>query len=174
MVEVVKAEIVNQYGMDWVVERNTQYALSRRTTHPEEFLGTHCLKCGFENPHLAYGEPVKSQMRGRQLCFSCNFWINRIEKFDEDGDRTYLTVDGAVYSFYTKEPMVDKSKHGFLGFGGRVWWIYFPSTDTRIKTNNLWHGGDVPEHFRDRIKDNAEFLHVNSDGSYSHEWMDKY
>lgn len=175
MVDIVKAEIVNEYGTDWVVERNTRYALSRRTTHPEEFLNKHCLECGFENPHVGYGEPTKSQMRERQLCFRCNFWTERLEKIGIIDDRMYIVVNGSMYSYNHNEPMVDKRKYrGALGYGGSEWWIYFPASDTRVKTNNLWDGGEIPMHFRDRIQNNATFLHVNSDGSYSHEWMDKY
>lgn len=179
MVEIRRAEIIVRDGIEWVVEGTHQVAKMQWEKHPENFLGSHCLECGFENPNINYGGGYREQLKERKLCFTCNHWTNYIERTDlltswkVDTERTRIVVNGHAYSFDTNQPFKDKSR-GLLGYGGRVWWIYFPSSDTRVKTNDLWHGGEVPEHFRDRIRNNAEFLHVNSDGSYSHEWMNKY
>ena len=45
----------------------------------------------------------------------------------------------------------------FRGYGGKGIKIKL-HTGEIIVTNNLWHNGEVPKEFRDRLPDNAEFI----------------
>lgn len=84
-------------------------------------------------------------------CFYCNFWETRIREADE---RT-VVIDGHRYEVDLKNPM--SPPRPFLGFAGRVFTIRFHD-GREVTTNNLWTQGEIPERFRERIPDNAEFV----------------
>lgn len=82
-------------------------------------------------------------------CFSCDFW------FDKVGRSKNIVVNGTLYSDGGTK---DRSTYsGFLGHGGRIFNIKM-NDGREFTTNNLWCGGDIPEHFRELIPDNAIFL----------------
>lgn len=105
-----------------------------------------CKECGYL-VSLNYMEPYATQLRERQLCFTCNHWTNNIGKAARD--RNVYIIDGWQYS----------GNHGERGdgFGGRHFLIE-TNDGRRIETWNLWCQGDIPERFRDRIPNNARFL----------------
>jgi hypothetical protein len=45
----------------------------------------------------------------------------------------------------------------FKGHGGARF-VIETADGTRVVTTNLWYQGEVPEHFRDRLPDNARFV----------------
>ena len=107
-----------------------------------------CRECG-KYDKAYYIEERKAEMEERSLCFKCLFWTQYLED-----PRQNIVVKGRAY---TDAGAVDLSKRrGFTGFGGSLFTIHF-FTGATLKTNNLWHRGDVPGHFRDRLPDNAEF-----------------
>jgi len=44
------------------------------------------------------------------------------------------------------------------GYGGRKFIIEFFDERPTITTHNLWHQGEIPPHFRDRLQDEANFI----------------
>ena len=108
-----------------------------------------------KNPCKECGGLVKTtfsnneKMIQRNVCFSCNFWFNIIDDIDNK-----LVIDGTVYVFHER---AEAHTVAFLGHGGREFTI--ETNDGKVlSTNNLWSNGNVPDKFRDRIKDNAQFI----------------
>jgi hypothetical protein len=65
-------------------------------------------------------------------------------------------IAGGVCSHIAPEHL-----QGMRGYGGRCWRITY--TDGREqRTSNLWHGGAVPEAYRDRLPDNATVVQVDT------------
>jgi hypothetical protein len=81
-------------------------------------------------------------MKKEGICFSCAFWLNLTN------DKELIVINGNAYS-------LGKGDGG--GFAGRRFDIRMNS-GKEITTHDLWHRGEIPEHFRDRLKDNAVFL----------------
>ena len=85
------------------------------------------------------------------VCFSCGFWEEKVEQLKT---KQVVIVDG---HYYVVGPNKEPSK--FNGFGGR-WFAYkllaFP--DKTFSTCDMWHAGTIPTHFRDKLKDNAEWI----------------
>jgi hypothetical protein len=99
------------------------------------------------------GKHYHSSMTGAELreglCFSCDFWMEKVdwENDPEERDRC-VRIEGNHYHL---------SEGKFRGFGGRAFRIQF--TNGRIvEHNNLWHQGDIPKHFQERLPNNAKFL----------------
>lgn len=90
-------------------------------------------------------------MRKEKCCFTCAFWEDKSLVKDEN---TFI-VNGEHY--HSDKPYVDKSIiKGFLGFGGRD--FYLKKEDgTILHANNLWFQGEIPDAFKDKLKDNAVF-----------------
>jgi hypothetical protein len=86
----------------------------------------------------------------QKLCQSCSFWMELVRKA---GSRDSVRVDGAHFMIF---PDVSDGYRGFVGFGGDRFDIQFKN-GRKITTKNLWHQGKIPERFRDRLFDNAEF-----------------
>ena len=111
-----------------------------------------CKECAkvVEEKKLTYSEALRKQLISRQLCFSCNFWCNRCL-----GTRSprSVRVDGRHYWIGNVCSGDKKSQ----GFGGRRFVIRFIE-GRKVTTTNLWHQGEIPEHFRERLPDNATFL----------------
>ena len=78
-------------------------------------------------------------------CFSCSFWMDRTE---EDGIR----IGGQHFTLGREDAP------GMRGFDGRVFRIR--KGDREFLTSNLWSNGRIPEHFRDRLPDNGEFIYA--------------
>lgn len=80
---------------------------------------------------------------------SIKFWLEIIKEKDE-----HVIINGICYYLDKAHPMSDSP---FRGYGGREFKIKL-HTGEIIVTNNLWHNGEVPKEFRDRLPDNAEFV----------------
>lgn len=85
-----------------------------------------------------------------QRCSSCAFWLMRIALANP---RTFQANGNSYFIGYE----TDYPK----GFGGRRWHIEFIDGRAPVETDSLWHGGVVPERFRDRLPDNAVLRHVD-------------
>ena len=105
-----------------------------------------CRECG-DPTQSNYIEPSKSQILARQLCFKCNFWINVVE---DDHDGRGIILDGVHYRDGGRTLRASEAN----GFGGAEWRLRLTS-GALVETNNLWCQGRVPDHFRDRLPDNA-------------------
>lgn len=96
-----------------------------------------------------YSRETRDKMVERQLCFLCLFWTQLIE-----GDRTnFFVANGHHYQVFAEDAK------GARGFGGRQWAIY-PNAGGRIMTTNLWHQGEIPERFRERLPDDCTIMEV--------------
>lgn len=108
-----------------------------------------CIECGGSDP-AGYVPETRERMLARSLCFTCLFWLDRIEA---QADPKACVVNGNSYHDAGKRT---GTPDHCLGFGGRQFRIVF--TDGRvIETNNLFGQGPVPERFRDRLPDTARF-----------------
>lgn len=117
-----------------------------------------CVECGMlEADHWIEG--VGDKLRARSLCHSCDLWVDRIAEI-ATGGRAQPVINGTFYGYDPKRPMHGGDK-SHLGHGGREFRIRW-ADGSEVVTNNLWCGGDVPEHFRDRLPNTAEFVAVES------------
>lgn len=80
------------------------------------------------------------------LCYECYFWTDLFKHSPNN-----VVIDGKCYHIDPNE----KAKH--KGFGGRKFKIRFLD-GTLVETTNLWLNGEIPEHFRERFPNNAEFI----------------
>ena len=85
------------------------------------------------------------------MCFNCSFWDDVLKTKD---DVKSVRVDGVQYWIGKEEY---KYPEEFRGFGAQKFHIKFNDGRETI-TTNLWCKGNIPEHFEDRLKDNAKFL----------------
>jgi hypothetical protein len=91
------------------------------------------------------------RMKTMMLCFSCDFWHNRIEEYKKS-DPNLCIINGTQYQVL-KETGDDRR---FNGFAGRKFCI--EKDGKQIITTNLWFCGDIPERFRSQMPDNAKFI----------------
>lgn len=85
------------------------------------------------------------------------FWEEKVF-WAESGDRTpegshTIRIGG---HHYVAEPGIIKPQ-GFMGFGGhRISWR--DNTGQTYESNNVWHQGEIPESFRERLPSNAVWV----------------
>jgi hypothetical protein len=108
------------------------------------------------------GNPVPGYQVKEGLCTNCNHWEELVEKID-DPEIYSIRIEGQHYQ--THKNYLFRRPGKYNGFGGRKFVIKIhpkdtePYTDgTLIVTHDLWTQGTIPEHFKDRLFDNAEFL----------------
>jgi hypothetical protein len=94
-----------------------------------------------------YIEPVKSELREKNICFTCHFWLEKVALKD---DPRVARIDHVHYMIFPPKT------NGFRGFGGRMFTIQFEHIT--VRTSNLWYQGEIPEHFWDQLPDNAKFV----------------
>jgi hypothetical protein len=103
-----------------------------------------CAACGAKNFSLTFVESTRAKMEARCLCFSCNHWTDRLGNVD-------TIIDGHTYG------PGSRTSGSLRGMAGRRFDIeYFDGR--RITTYDLWSGGAIPAHFKDKFPDNARFL----------------
>lgn len=95
-----------------------------------------------------YFEPIGSRLLETSVCFHCDHW----EQIAAKPKKNLLVIDGSTYT----DGGHSIGRKDFLGFGGHLWTI--KQGNKTWQTNNLWHGGTIPNEFRDRLSDNAEFV----------------
>lgn len=111
-----------------------------------------CVECG-DVLYDGYYEPTKSDIINRQLCFGCLFWTDLINVLD---DPSTVRVEGRHYRVERDRP---HSPSSCLGFGGSRFHIRFHDGRV-IVSHNLWTQGVIPDRFRERLPDNAVFVHT--------------
>lgn len=111
-----------------------------------------CHECGLRDIPT-YDSATRRRMVEENLCFNCLFWLRRLE-WSQDPDKSdyRVVIDHHLYSIGTAT-----TPSHLNGFGGT--WFYIERFDgVRCKTCDLWHGGRIPRHFRNRFPNNAMFL----------------
>ena len=106
-----------------------------------------CKLCGKEDTDFShYGEcSEKKLMRAEQICFRCAFWRTKEARKD---DPHQLVINGNMYYYFEDTDKKDKERASWRGFGGRRHFIRSLSTGEVFTTDNLWHNGEIPAHFR--------------------------
>lgn len=109
-----------------------------------------CVECGCVFG-TNYCEPYKSIMIRDNVCFGCNHWR---EMMQHNGSTRQAIINGSHYLVCAE----NSNPSRWNGHGGRKFSIRF-NDGREITTTNLWSQGDIPKHFKDRLKDNAKFAH---------------
>lgn len=104
-----------------------------------------CEICGKEFDRPIYGGD--SERCCSSECFTKKFW-NDIEKEKEE----HIFINGICYA------IAEKPIFGLLGYGGRKFKIRMFEDGRIVETNNLWCQGDIPEEYRFRLPNTAEFV----------------
>lgn len=115
-----------------------------------------CVECG-DVLHADYVEPTRTQILERQLCFMCLFWSGYVAAKDEPA---HVVANGWHYVISPDQP---KGFRGFEGFGGAAFTVQFHD-GREVATRNLWTQGEIPEHFRERLPDNATLSRASMGG----------
>jgi hypothetical protein len=106
-----------------------------------------CCLCGeHEEAHYVGNK----RMVDAKLCFTCNFW----DELTTQASKT-IRIEG---THYMNGPNA-KKPHKYNGFAGRKFTIKMNSGEI-IETCDLWYQGEIPTRFRDKMPDNATFVHV--------------
>lgn len=88
----------------------------------------------------------------KNMCFSCDLWDDRVKQSKVDSQVVIIN-----HCFYTFKPFVtNKEQYAFLGHASREFKILKDGKE--IISNNVWFGGEIPKHFRDKMPDNAKDL----------------
>ena len=82
------------------------------------------------------------------LCHTCMFWLRVLLSTPPENS---VRVGGIHYTIHPD------NMTGMRGFGGRHFRIIFRDGRT-VDTKNLFHQGEIPEKFKTRLADNAEFI----------------
>lgn len=132
-----------------VQTRSVGYCSEEELRKDLEILDEPCKICG-SIVKTCFNEPIGSNLKKENICFSCNHWL-RIEN-DLQNPKRFIINGGSYYLGNGKQNSY------FKGFGGNSFKIKRHGGDQIITTSDLWHQGDVPEVFKNRIKDNAVFV----------------
>ena len=107
-----------------------------------------CSVCGEYDKPNHYVTETAIAMGTHRMCFRCNFWRGQLE-LDKASKRTWAIIDGHHYVL---------GDHGaFRGYSGRNFKIKF-NNGTILETDDLWHQGKIPEKWKDKFPNNAEFI----------------
>lgn len=107
-----------------------------------------CIICGKEiEESIIYGVALCSDE-----CFTTDFWNEKVE-WKETRKDVIVRVNGVHYT-------IDHDESGdpsWRGHGGAKFNIKF-FDGREVTTTNLWCQGSIPEAFREKLPDNAEFI----------------
>lgn len=111
-----------------------------------------CHLCGATERLDDYGtsSPFYNTMREQHVCFSCAFWLDKIQ--NPPADREIIKGH-----HYTIHPTAKRPDNILRGFNGKEFFIR-RFDGTLIKSNNVWHQGEIPERFRKDLLDTATFI----------------
>jgi len=106
---------------------------------------------------LTFDEKTNAKLTANKTCFACDYWLLRVSRI---GHPDQIVIDGHCY-----QNSGDKSgqhehcgKTGFMGFGGhRFTWKMLETGEVQT-SNDMWSNGTIPQHFRDQVPDNAEWV----------------
>lgn len=106
-----------------------------------------CKECGKKiETTFVHSESLKIM----GLCNSCHRWGELCNR-----DRLLKDCVRINGKHYIVGPE-DDTRRQWRGYGGSKFRIR-KFDGGEIVTTNLWHQGDIPDHFRERLPDNAEF-----------------
>lgn len=116
-----------------------------------------CRICGDTENSDHYIPETKTALENKELCFSCLHWSeqHRLDQ-DERCEHKYAIINGTHYV------LLPHTDGYFKGYGGKKFHIRF-NDGFETTCDNLWCQGDIPEHWRDTMPDNAIFVHPKED-----------
>jgi hypothetical protein len=109
-----------------------------------------------EEIEFNFDERTVAELRQKRLCFSCQFWDEKV-LMRKNHDPNAVVISGQHYYIGKEEQTL---KYEMRGFGGQEFKIKFTAGKRKgqiVTTTNLWFNGKIPEHFRDKLTDNAVF-----------------
>ena len=110
-----------------------------------------CKICGRKDDPEKYCENTKDRMEADGICFYCDFWEEH-KRYDDAHPDEFVIINGTHFMISPED------QNGMRGFDGRKFTIKF-NNGKKITTTNLWHQGEIPEHFKHYWpKDTAKFL----------------
>lgn len=121
---------------------------SKVGSEPDDYECKEC-RVTVNQAYWSYGDKLKAE----QLCFYCSLWTERLRKYSNP--RVFV-INANFYSY--NDDLAKGTPKSFAGFGGSRFNIHPLDGRPDVTTHNLWHGGQVPEHFRDRLVNNAWFV----------------
>ena len=110
-----------------------------------------CTICGKEFDKTHYNKPY-DDVCGSE-CFHEKHWRLTEQRYLDGA--TFIIINGHLYTDGGHKS--NPRNTSFLGHAGREFKIKM-NDGAEIFTNNLWHGGEIPEHHREILCDNAVFL----------------
>ena len=84
----------------------------------------------------------------KNMCFGCDIWDERSKHQNNDN---VMIVNG---DWYTVGPEDKNNK--MRGFGGRK--FVFVKNGKMVESTNVWFGGEIPQIWKSKIKDNASII----------------
>jgi len=99
-----------------------------------------------------YIKEVRAQLLAENICHSCHFWNGYVRI---KNDPAIARIRGKHYKV-VKETGPDYPA-SCKGYGGSRFIIRW-NDGREITTTNLWHQGEIPDHFRAELPDNAIFV----------------
>lgn len=112
-----------------------------------------CKYCGREDSPKEYINCAITQvMKNEKCCFNCAFWINLLER--KSNDPNWVIINGSSYTF---NPSV-KGNSFAKGSAGKKFYCRKLETGEVLVSDNVYHQGSVPEHFKSMFPDTAEFI----------------
>jgi hypothetical protein len=126
----------------------------------ESIMKFKCRKCGEQEDTGGYGENTGAELQESKLCFTCNFWEEKVlwkilggKLSTSRGTGTVVRHAGTHYLAY---PMATgKDARGFLGHGGGLF-VFEMLDGTIVKSNNVWCQGPIPENYKGLLPDNTK------------------
>lgn len=120
-----------------------------RVRKPSE---TPCTSCGAEGYEIDYRPETVEELARRGICLNCLHWLEVVE-----ARSLHCVIDGFAYRPKADDPDLRRRTGGWgLGGGGTEHRIVLED-GTLLRCNNMWHRGEVPDLFRDRLPDDARF-----------------
>lgn len=138
-------EVDKKKYLDWT-SRSCAYDTREELIEKEGVPEKPCIRCGslFSTNYV-----IKKELVNRNMCFTCYFWEKYVGIKDSE---KVVRVNGSHYVITHDDP-----KAYFKGFGGAEFKIKFHD-GREVVTHNLWSQGEIPEHFRNYLPDNAVFI----------------
>ncbi len=112
-----------------------------------------CVICGEVDSPSSFSEPTRSIMIEKKICFGCEFWLEKVAIKD---DPRVVRADGTHYWIGNEK---SEGPSRWRGFGGDKFIIDF-FDGRHVESTNLWHNGEIPEHFKAQLPDNAKLRRV--------------
>ena len=120
-----------------------------------------CPICGGVDDTKEYiNSQIRKIMEDKKVCFHCAYWYNVRERDYSDTVYPYIpvVVNHSHWSYPSLEPVHFEKSYGWSCRPvPTMHYILFK--DGRVaETNQLWHQGEIPKHFRCLIPNNAVFI----------------